>query len=109
MAELVGQRQAAQTKLDAARAHVDGLLDNVKAERDHLLGQRPEKLVGIPRETLDIYQRALKSRGNALASVVEVDYCSGCQERQTRNDIYAVENVTRVVVCKGCNRILCAP
>ena len=39
---------------------------------------------------------------------VEIDYCSGCQERQTRNDIYAVENVTRVIVCKGCNRILCA-
>ena len=106
--ELVGQRQAAQAKLDAAKAHVDGLLANVKAERDHLLGQRPEKLVGIPPETLDVYQRALRSRGNALASVVEVDFCSGCQERQTRNDIYAVENVTRVVVCKGCNRILCA-
>lgn len=106
--ELGGQRDAARTRLDAAKAHMDGLLANVKAERDHLLGARPEKLQGIPPETLDLYGRALKSRGNALATV-EVEYCSGCQERLTRNDIYAVENMTRIVSCKGCNRILCAP
>jgi predicted nucleic acid-binding Zn-ribbon protein len=106
--ELGQQRAQAQVKLDAAKAHMDGLLANVKAERDHLLGERPAKLQGIPPETLDLYERARRSRGDALARV-EVEYCSGCQERLTRNDIYAVENVTRVVSCKGCNRILCVP
>jgi uncharacterized protein len=106
--ELGGQKAVAQGKLDEGKAKMDVLLHDVKAERDHLLGERPSRLQGVPPETMDLYERALRSRGNALAAV-EVEYCSGCQERLTRNDIYAVENMTRVVSCKGCNRILCAP
>lgn len=106
--ELGTQKAAAQKKLDDARAKVDGSLAHVKKERDALLAERPAKTKGIPPEPLEVYERARKSRGNPLAAV-EGEYCSGCGERQTRNDLYAVENKTRIVTCKGCNRILVTP
>jgi predicted nucleic acid-binding Zn-ribbon protein len=107
VAELAAQKAAAQKKLDEARAKVDGTLAHVKHERDSLRAQRSERTAGIPPETLEVYERGRKSRGDALATV-EGEYCSGCGERQTRNDLYAVENRTRIVTCKGCNRILIA-
>jgi uncharacterized protein len=107
VAELNAQKSAAQKKLDDARAKVDGSLSHVKKELAALLAARPSKTAGIPAETLELYERARKSRGNALAAV-EGEYCSGCGERQTKNDLYAVQNSTRVVTCKACNRILIA-
>lgn len=107
VAEINVQKSSAQKKLDDARAKVDGSLAHVKKERDTLLTDRPARTKGVPAETLEVYERAKKSRGNALA-LVEGEYCSGCGERQTRNDLYAVENSTRVVTCKACNRILVA-
>lgn len=106
--ELGVQRAAAQAKLDAGLARMATALSSFQVERDALLVQRPGKLAGIPPETLDVYERARRGRGNGLSSV-EHEYCAACQERQTRNDLYAVENLTRVVSCKACNRILCAP
>lgn len=108
VAELAGTKAAAQKKLDDARAKVDGSLAHVKKERDDLLAERPSKTKGIPPESLEFYERARKARGNALAAL-EGEYCSGCGERQTRNDLYAVENKTRIVTCKACNRILVSP
>jgi|GEM_PF-2786961 len=108
VAELAVQQASVQGRLDEGKARMDGLLSSVKAERDALLGERPGKLEGISPETLDVYERARRGRGNGL-STVEHEYCAACQERQTRNDLYAVENMTRVVACKACNRILCLP
>ncbi len=108
VAELGLQQTGAQARLDEGKARMDGLLSSVKTEREALLRERPGRLEGIPPETLDLYERARRGRGNGL-STVEHEYCAACQERQTRNDLYAVENMTRIVSCKACNRILCLP
>ena len=44
----------------------------------------------------------------AMASL-EGAYCSACGEVQTRNDVYLVQNRTRPILCRGCNRILYQP
>lgn len=108
MAELGALRAAAQKKHDEAKARVDGELSGVKAERASLLKKRPAHFADVPPEILEVYERAHKGRGDPLAHV-ENDYCTGCGERQTRNDLYAIENATRVVSCKSCNRVLVAP
>jgi hypothetical protein len=105
VAEIRVQQAGAQALLDAGKARMDRELSSVTAERAARVGARPAALAGIPPEILESYDRARRSRGNALCGV-DGEYCAGCQERQTRNDLYAVENVTRVVVCKSCNRIL---
>lgn len=108
VAELAAQRAAAQKKHDEARAKVDGTLSGVKSERAGLLAQRGAHLTDVPPEVLDAYERARKGRGDPMAHV-EGEYCTGCGERQTRNDLYAIENATRVVTCKSCNRLLVTP
>jgi predicted nucleic acid-binding Zn-ribbon protein len=77
----------------------------VRAERDGLLKDRPAARKGIPEEPLALYERAHRARGAGL-SALEGSYCSACGEGQTRNDVYAVQNRTRSVLCRSCNRIL---
>jgi len=64
-----------------------------------------KNFIGIPKEPLAIYERIHGSRGNALA-LLDGEYCSACMERLTRNDVFAVQNRSRLVQCRGCNRIL---
>jgi len=92
-------------KVDAAQGDLDASLEGVKAERDELLAQRPELKKGIPGETMQTYERVRQSRGTGLAPI-DGEYCSACMERLTRNDVFAVQNRSRLVICRGCNRIL---
>ena len=105
VAELDGERARIQEQIDAAQKALDDSLEGVKAQRDELLAQRPQRREGIPREPLAIYERIRDSRGDALA-LLDGEYCSACMERLTRNDVFAVQNRNRLVQCRGCNRIL---
>lgn len=92
-------------KIDSAQSALDESLESVKQERDALLEKRPELRKGIPGENLQAYERVQRSRGTALAPI-DGEYCSACMERLTRNDVYAVQNRSRLVQCRGCNRVL---
>jgi predicted nucleic acid-binding Zn-ribbon protein len=107
IAELSADQARIKEKIDAAQKALDDSLEGVKAQRDELLTQRPERREGIPKEPLAIYERIHGSRGNALA-LLDGEYCSACMERLTRNDAFAVQNRNRLVQCRGCNRILIA-
>ena len=99
------ERARAEQKRREALDKVEGRLESVRAERDRLKGQRPALLKGLPPEPVEAYERARKSRGHGI-SRTEGDYCAGCLERLTRNDLVAVENCSRLVQCRACNRIL---
>jgi len=101
------ERAKEQKKLDVERAKVDAAIEGLKASRTDQARARPAMLVGLPPEALSIYERVLKARGAAVVSL-EIDYCSGCMERLTRNDIFAVQNFSRLIQCKSCSRILFA-
>ncbi len=101
------ERAKEQKKLDAERAKVDAAIEGLKASRTSQASVRPAMLVGLPPEALSIYERVLKARGAAVVPL-EIDYCSGCMERLTRNDIFAVQNASRLIQCKSCSRILFA-
>ena len=92
-------------RFDAEKAKVDAAIDGLKASRANMAKDRPPLFVGLPPEALAIYERVVKVRGNAVVPL-EGEYCSGCLERLTRNDIYAVQNLSRIVQCKSCLRIL---
>jgi len=98
-------RAREQKKLDAERAKVDQAIEGLKASRAAKGTQRPSLTAGLPPEPLDTYERVLRARGNAVVPL-EQDYCSGCMERLTRNDVLAIQNAVRIVQCKSCGRIL---
>jgi predicted nucleic acid-binding Zn-ribbon protein len=107
LAALKEERVREQRRLDAERAKVDAAIDGIRARRADLAKDRPALVAGVPPEALATYERVRTVRGNAVAPI-ESDFCSGCMERLTRNDVYAVHNASRLVQCKSCNRILYA-
>jgi predicted nucleic acid-binding Zn-ribbon protein len=106
LAAAAGEDRAREKKrLDAERAKVEAGLEGLRRERARLAESRPALTKDVPMEALAAYERVLKARGNAVVPV-EIDYCSGCNERLTRNDVYCVQNASRLVQCKSCARIL---
>ena len=99
------ERAREQRKYDVERAKVDQAIDGLKASRAELAKHRPPLTVDIPLESLTIYDRVAKARGAGVVPL-EQDFCSGCMERLTKNDVYTIVNATRLVQCKSCGRIL---
>jgi hypothetical protein len=106
--ELQVERQRELDRAEQVKTQMAERLENVRLDREALATTRPKALEGIPKEQLEIYERARKARGYAMAAL-EGAYCGGCGENQTKNDVYAVQNRTRPVLCRGCNRILYQP
>lgn len=100
-------RAREQRRLDAERAKVDSALDGLRRSRADQAQGRPALTSGLPAEALSVYERVQRARGDAVVPL-EIDYCSGCMERLTRNDVFAVQNASRLVSCKSCGRILYA-
>lgn len=98
-------RAREQKKYDAERAKVDAAIDGLRASRDEMAKARPPLTVDVPLESLQIYDRVAKARGAGLVPI-EQDFCSGCMERLTKNDVFTIVNATRLVQCKSCGRIL---
>jgi predicted nucleic acid-binding Zn-ribbon protein len=103
--DLRDQRAQVDQRRKDAQARVESRLGGAKSRREELLSQRPALLQSLTPEVREAYERARRARGNALSSV-EGEYCGGCMERLTKNDVIAVQNGSRLVICKACNRIL---
>jgi predicted nucleic acid-binding Zn-ribbon protein len=101
------ERAREQARYDAEKKKVDAAIDGLRSSRDRTAKERPALAHDIPSEALEAYDRVRKARGNGVVPI-EQDYCSGCMERLTRNDVYAVHNASRLVTCKSCSRILYA-
>src|SRR5207247_401039 len=99
------ERASVEARMQDARSRAEGKVAGARKRRDELVVKRKPLLDALPAEQREIYERVRKVRGNALAHV-EGEYCAGCMERVTKNDVYAVHNGTRLVQCKACNRIL---
>jgi predicted nucleic acid-binding Zn-ribbon protein len=108
LAERREERAREQKRYEDERAKVDASIDGLRSRRAEAAKDRPALLAGLPGPSVETYERVLKVRGNAVVPI-ESDYCSGCMERLTRNDVYAVANANRLVQCKSCNRILYTP
>lgn len=108
LAEFEDEKGREQELADKAQADIDEKQADVRAKRDGLLKDRPPLLEVLPKEPREIYERVREARGRAM-SALEGEFCSACGERQTRNDVYLVQNRSRLVVCRACNRILFQP
>jgi uncharacterized protein len=103
------ERAREERKLAAERAKVDAAIDGLRAGKAQLLSQRPALTKDLPAEPLLLYDRLAGARGGTAVVAIEQDYCTGCMERLTRNDVLAILNAARIVHCKSCGRILFAP
>jgi predicted nucleic acid-binding Zn-ribbon protein len=103
------ERAREEKKLGAEKTKVDAAIDGLRAGKAALVAQRPALTKDVPAEPLTLYDRLAGARGGTAVVAIEQDYCTGCMERLTRNDVYAIHNASRIVHCKSCGRILFAP
>jgi predicted nucleic acid-binding Zn-ribbon protein len=105
IAALREERARVEARVAEARARMAGELAGARRDRDEIFARRPALLDGIPSEPLQLYERVRKAREYAVARM-EGEYCSGCMEHLTKNEVINVQNAVRLVQCRGCNRIL---
>lgn len=105
VAALENDKAGALAKVQASQDELDASLEDVKQKRDTLLQERAGYLEGIPTEPLEAYERARRARGDGIGRL-EGEYCGACMEHLTRNDQLSVVNLSRLVRCRGCSRVL---
>jgi predicted nucleic acid-binding Zn-ribbon protein len=101
VAELAGQRQAAERARDEAFADIDMEIARVEGERARVV---PE----IPADLLALYDRIRGDSGGIGAAPLHRGRCQGCQLTLTPADLSRIrsEPADEVVRCEECRRIL---
>lgn len=102
---LEDQRDAERARAASMKEHTLEQMGAVRAEREALQNDRKRKVEELPQEALQLYDRCRVARGSGMAHL-EGEYCGGCGALVLRNDVYAVQNRSRLVPCKACNRLL---
>ena len=106
--ELGDERDRKAEQAQAAQARIDERLSEVRQQRDDLVGSRGTYTEGLPKESLDNYERARRKLGKG-AAILEGSYCGACGDMLTKNEVYSVQNRTKVVFCRSCNSLLYLP
>lgn len=103
----------AQAKLSATQARVDeelvmlaerstGLqkrLGDLKVERAGLIG-------GVPEETLEMYDRIFKKKGDSAVAPLQGDMCGGCHMKVVIGTLQSLKQAEGITQCESCGRIL---
>jgi predicted nucleic acid-binding Zn-ribbon protein len=103
----------AQAKLAATQARVDeelvmlaeratGLqkrLADLKVERAGLIG-------GVPEETLEMYDRIFKKKGDSAVAPMQGDMCGGCHMKVVIGTLQSLKQAEGITQCESCGRIL---
>lgn len=106
--ELEEERARKAKQVDDAQADIDARQTDVRQKRDDLLSGRGTYTAGLPTEPLAQYERTRRKLDKG-AGVLEGGYCGACGEMLTKNEVYGVQNRTRLVFCRSCNTLLYIP
>jgi predicted nucleic acid-binding Zn-ribbon protein len=108
----VPERDAAVAK---AKEDLSKVQQKVRTEEESLRGdiQRLEADLqkaetALPDDFRELYQRVVKAKGQDAMAVVEGGSCGGCYQQLTTNMLNEI-NMSRVVLCKSCGRVLYLP
>lgn len=108
VAELEEERERKAKQVADAQAEIDARQADVRHKRDELLSGRGTHTAGLPDEPLAKYERTRRKLGKG-AGVLEGAYCGACGEMLTKNEVYGVQNRTKLVFCRSCNTLLYLP
>lgn len=80
-------------------------IEDLKIKTKQELKEKEKIISKIEENTLHLYIKLRKEKGNALAEVVE-DRCSGCNMLLPTITIDKLKNMSALVYCENCGRIL---
>jgi len=105
--------KAAQDKLAVTQGHVNEELKqleergvNIQQRIAELKAERVGLVAPLPADSLSIYDRLMKSKGNAAIVVVEAGVCGGCHMKLLNSTIVALKRDDAIIHCEQCGRIL---
>lgn len=103
----------AQKKLSATQGRVNEELqqldERAKGISDRLAGlksERTELAAKIPAEALNLYERLMKSKGDAAVVPLEHGICGGCHMKVVTATALQVKAGDTITQCESCARIL---
>jgi len=113
MDELKATAASTQAAFEEERSVYEGFLveaDKMRAERaDEIAAARAKRDAaadGIPPDLLREYEGLYKTRDLMAVAPVEAEYCQGCYNKITMNDVARLMGASAVVRCGSCQRIL---
>lgn len=80
-------------------------IEDLKTKTKQELKEKEKIISKIEENTLHLYIKLRKEKGNALAEVIE-DRCSGCNMLLPTITIDKLKNMSALVYCENCGRIL---
>jgi predicted nucleic acid-binding Zn-ribbon protein len=74
-------------------------LDELKVERAGLIGD-------VPPETLEMYDRIFKKKGDSAVAPLQGDMCGGCHMKVVIGTLQSLKQAEGITQCESCGRIL---
>jgi predicted nucleic acid-binding Zn-ribbon protein len=74
-------------------------LGDLKVERAGLIG-------GVPEETLEMYDRIFKKKGDSAVAPMQGDMCGGCHMKVVIGTLQSLKQAEGITQCESCGRIL---
>ena len=104
------EKALAKGKEDAekAKAAIVAEEPSIDGDLERLQGELKEVEQGLPGEFKEYYERLVRSRGEDALSLVEGQYCSGCNQMIPLNKINDLM-LGKPMTCQGCGRLLYLP
>ena len=104
---------AAQAKLGETKKSVEVDLaqiaergKNIEAKLAELKAERAQLAEPVDAETLTLYERILKSKGDAAIVMLESGICRGCHMKLTQATLIKIKANEEITQCEQCGRVL---
>ena len=82
--------------------------ESLRSDIQRLEAELQKAETALPDDFRELYQRVVKAKGQDAMAVVEGGSCGGCYQQLTTNMLNEI-NMSRVVLCKSCGRVLYLP
>ncbi|MBR6266694.1 MAG: hypothetical protein IKR66_08905 [Bacteroidales bacterium] len=93
--------------LDAKETELNNIINETKAEEDHLKAESENISRSIDERLLNAYTRLSKNARNGVAvATVERDACGGCFNKIPPQRQLDIKSHKKIIVCEYCGRIL---
>ena len=97
---------SSQELVDEELADIETRRKNLQTEKGELQTLRDQEAGSVEPDTLDIYNRLLKSKGGLVVVPLEDGQCKGCHVRVIKSTVIAVKSEKEITHCENCGRIL---
>ncbi|MCR9248303.1 MAG: hypothetical protein NXI31_25015 [bacterium] len=115
--EGIDEQKATLATAEAAEAEEQKVFDAFLAEAEQLRASRADSIAevkgrrdavaeGVAEDLLGTYEGLFKTRDGMAVCPVEDNFCQGCYNKVTMNDIAKLMGKSSVVTCGSCQRIL---